>query len=306
MVRRGTIHNTSFSRKQRRRLPPYRGIEQLVRAGAAAPRSPSQQAASDPTATSQYEPSMNPDDDDDDDDNGGDDEDSGEGTMRKAPSIGSGGTSHSAEMIPDSEYEPSPTSPTKRGSNEPASTKVRTEEPPAVVEEGAEKVPKISKVKGKVRLPSLGFTDSEAEERRANMVIRTLSDDDPMSTSSTSSEFRVRIRRGYSLKSVKDVEKFLKTEDLRYNDDEEVDIEEFEGVEAEIGDDEEFFEYDNDDKFESEGPTWSHDFEEGPPKLSDEELAEVDKQSRKTELERLTDMKVLKAISEEAKRGDYK
>ena len=73
---------------------------------------------------------MNP-DDDDDDDNEGDDEDPGEGTKRKAPSIGSRGTSHSEEMIPDSEYEPSPTSPTTRGaeargSNEPESTKVRT------------------------------------------------------------------------------------------------------------------------------------------------------------------------------------
>ena len=134
-----------------------------------------------------------------------------------------------------------------------------------------------------------------------------MSDDDPMSTSSTSSEFRAGVRRVCSLKSVKDVEKFLKTEDLRYNDDEEVDIEEFEGVEAEIGDDEELFEDDDDDKFDREGPTWSHEFEEGPPKLSEEELSEVDKQSRKTEIERLTDMKVLKAISEEeAKRRDYK
>ena len=40
------------SRKQRRRLPPHRGIEQLaLEPGAAAPRSPSQQAASDATAT---------------------------------------------------------------------------------------------------------------------------------------------------------------------------------------------------------------------------------------------------------------
>ena len=128
------------SRKQRRRLPPHRGIEQLaLEPGAAAPRSPSQQAASDPTATSQYELSVNP--DDDDDDNGGDDEGPGEGTKRKAPSAGSG-TNQSEEMIPDSEHEPSPTSPTKRGaeakgSNEPAPSKLRTEEPPAVVEERA-------------------------------------------------------------------------------------------------------------------------------------------------------------------------
>ena len=93
------------------------------------------------------------------------------------------------------------------------------------MEERPEKLPKVSKV----RLPEPGFTDSEAEDMRANAVIRTLSDDDPMSTSSTSSEFRARIRRVCSLKSVRDVEKFLKKEELKYNDDEEVDIEEFEG-----------------------------------------------------------------------------
>ena len=59
---------------------------------------------------------------------------------------------------------------------------------------------------------------------RAQINIRTMSDDDPMSTSSTSSEFRARIRRVCSLRSVRDVEKFLKKEELRYNDDEEVDI----------------------------------------------------------------------------------
>ena len=120
-------------------------------------------------------------------------------------------------------------SPTKRaaearGSTEPSPTRIRTEEPPSVVEERPEKLPKISKV----RLPEPGFTDSEAEDMRANAVIRTLSDDDPMSTSS---EFRAQIRRVCSLKSVQDVAKLLKKEELRYNDDEEVDIEEFEGLE---------------------------------------------------------------------------
>ena len=115
-------------------------------------------------------------------------------------------------------------------------TRSRTEEPPAGLEERPEKVPKVNKV----RLPEPGFTDSEAEGRRANAVIRTLSDDDdPMSTSSTSCEFRARIRRVCRLKSVKDVEKFLKKE---YNDDEEVDMEELEGLEAEIDEEEDVFE----------------------------------------------------------------
>ena len=123
----------------------------------------------------------------------------------------------------------------------------------------------------------------------ANAKIRTLSDDDPMSESSASSEFRARIRRVCSLKSIKDVEKFLKKEELRCNDDEEVDIEEFEGLEAEIDDEEEAFE---DYEFEATNeavPTWSHEFEEGPPKL---------------EIERLMD---LKPISEEqATNANYK
>ena len=77
------------------------------------------------------------------------------------------------------------------------------------MEERPEELPKVSKV----RLPEPGYTDSEAEDMRANAVIRTLSDDDPMSSSSTSSEFRERIRKVCSLKSVRDVEKFLKKEE---------------------------------------------------------------------------------------------
>ena len=126
-------------------------------------------------------------------------------------------------------------SPTKRGaeargSTEPSPTRIRIEEPPAVVEKRPEKLPRVSKV----RLPEPGFTDSEAEDMRANMVIRTLSDDDPTSTSSTSSDFRARIRRVCSLKSVRDVERFLKKEELKYNGDEEVSIEEFDGLDAEL------------------------------------------------------------------------
>ena len=53
--------------------------------------------------------------------------------------------------------------------------------------------------------------------------------------------------------------------------------------------------------------TWSRDLEEGPPKFSDEELAEVEKQSRNTEIESSTEMRVLKPITEaKAKGSDYK
>ena len=288
------------TRKPRRRLPPHRGIEALP----PAPRSPSQQAASDATPTEGYQPSL---DDDDGGDDGGDDEDPGEGTKRKATSSASGGTASSEELVADEDGVPSPTKrgAEARGSTEPSPTRMRLEEPPAVVEERPEKVPKVSKV---VKLPEPGFTDSEAEEWRANVRIRTLSDDDPMSASSTSSEFRARIRRVCSLKSVRDVERFLKKEELKYNDDEEVDIEEFNGLEAEIEDEEEIVEDYEDEEMTSEDvPTWSHDLEEGPPKLEEHELEAVDRQSRKTEIERLMEMKVLKPISEDqATSGNYK
>ena len=104
------------------------------------------------------------------------------------------------------------------------------------------------------------------------------------------------------------VEKFLKQEELKYNDDEEVDIEEFGGLEAEIEDEEEVVEdYDGEEVMDEEVPTWSQEFEEGPPKLEEHELEAVDRQSRKTEIERLMDMKVLKPISEApATSGSYK
>ena len=65
--------------------------------------------------------------------------------------------------------------------------------------------------------------------------------------------------------------------------------------------------YDSEKTFDEEVPTWSHEFEEGPPKLEEHELEAVDRQSRKTEIERLMDMTVLKAISEaQATSGSYK
>ena len=286
-------------RKQKRRLP-NRGIEALP----PVPRSPSQQAASDATPTEGYQPSVGDDDDDGDDD--GNDEDPGEGTKRKATGSASGGTASSEELVPDEEGVPSPTKrgTETRGSMEPSPTRIRVEEPPAVVEERPEKLPKVSKV----RLPDPGFTDSEAEDMREKIAIRTVSDDESKSTSSTSDSFKARIRRVCSLKSVRDVEMFLKSEEIKYNDDEEVDIEEFNGLEADIVDDEEIEGiYGSEESPNEEIPEWSHEFEEGPPKLEDHELEAVDKQSRMTEIERLMDMKVLKPIGrEQAESGSYK
>ena len=285
------------TRKPRKSLPPHRGIEALP----PAPRSPSQQAASDATPTEGYEPSLGDGDVDD-----ANDEDPGEGTKRKATSSASGGTASSEELVADAGGMPSPTKrgAEARGSTEPSPTRIRIEEPPAVVEERPEKLPKVSKV----RLPEPGFTDSEAEDMRANTVVRTLSDDDPMSTSSTSSDFRGRIRRVCSLKSVRDVERFLTKEELKYNDEEEVSIEEFDGLDAEIDNEEEVLEdYEVEESSNEEVPTWSHDLDEGPPNLEEHELEAIDRQSRKTEIERLMDVKVLKPVKEEqATSGSYK
>ena len=46
------------------------------------------------------------------------------------------------------------------------------------------------------------------------------------------------------MKSVRDVERFLKKEELKYNDEEEVSIEEFDGLDAEIDNEEEVLEDD--------------------------------------------------------------
>ena len=65
--------------------------------------------------------------------------------------------------------------------------------------------------------------------------------------------------------------------------------------------------YEVEEPTNEEVPTWSHDFDEGPPKLEEHELEAIDRQSWKTEIERLMDMKVLKPIREEqATSGSYK
>ena len=114
------------------------------------------------------------------------------------------------------------------------------------------------------------------------------------------------------MKSVSEVEKFLKKEEIPYNDDEEVGLEEFTGIEAEFKDDDIFANDEEEDDATTSEVTrditsWSHELEEGPPKLTEEELEAVDRQSRKTEIERLTEMKVLKSISrKQAEEGNYK
>ena len=99
----------------------------------------------------------------------------------------------------------------------------------------------------------------------------------------------------------------MEKEELRCNDDEESDIEEFEGLEAEIEEEEAFEEYEHEEPACENVPTWSHEFKEGPPKLDETELEAVDRQTRKTEIERLMDMNVLKPISQQqATQGNYK
>ena len=53
-------------------------------------------------------------------------------------------------------------------------------------------------------------------------------------------------------------------------------------------------------------PTWSNDFESGPPKIEGEELAKVDGVSRAHEIERLTKMKVLNKLPKDADLTKYK
>ena len=71
-----------------------------------------------------------------------------------------------------------------------------------------------------------------------------------------------------------------------HDDEEEVELEELEDVEAEF----------------EELPTWSNEVEEGLPKFSEEELDRVDKVSRRTELDRLYGQSVLKKLPPGTKR----
>eukprot|EP00439_Symbiodinium_sp_Y106_P071004 s3839_g12.t1 len=53
----------------------------------------------------------------------------------------------------------------------------------------------------------------------------------------------------------------------KYHDDEEVDLDEFENIEAEIEEDEWWCESDGEEEIPEGMPTWSNDFESGPPKI---------------------------------------
>ena len=105
---------------------------------------------------------------------------------------------------------------------------------------------------------------------------------------------------------MKKIEPFLRKELLKYHDDEEVDLDEFENIEAEIEEDEWWCESDGEEEIPEGMPTWSNDFESGPPKIEGEELAKVDGVSRAHEIERLTKMKVLNKLPKDADLTKYK
>ena len=91
-----------------------------------------------------------------------------------------------------------------------------------------------------------------------------------------------------------------------YHDDEEVELDEFEGLQAEFEEDAGDYESDGEEELPKGMPTWSNEFDSGPPKLAEEELAKVDGVSRTHEIERLTDMTVLKKLPEGADLSKYK
>ncbi|CAE7276038.1 unnamed protein product, partial [Symbiodinium sp. KB8] len=86
----------------------------------------------------------------------------------------------------------------------------------------------------------------------------------------------------------------------RYHIDEEVEFDELDELETAVGSENEDGEFmsDGEDEVPEEIPTWSHAVEDGPPKLDEGELEKVDGVSRQKEIERLTEMKVLKEMPE--------
>ena len=91
-----------------------------------------------------------------------------------------------------------------------------------------------------------------------------------------------------------------------YHDDEEVELDEFEGLQAEFEEDDGEYESDGEEELPEGMPTWSNDFDSGPPRLDEEELAKVDGVSRSHEIERLTKMKVLNKLPKDADLTKYK
>ena len=107
------------------------------------------------------------------------------------------------------------------------------------------------------------------------------------------------VRVGY-VRSVSEIKSFMRKELPRYHIDEEVELDELDELETAVGSENETAEYmsDGEEEVPEEIPKWSHAVEDGPPKLDEGELEKVDGISRQKEIERLTEMKVLKEMPE--------
>ena len=103
------------------------------------------------------------------------------------------------------------------------------------------------------------------------------------------------------VRSVNEIKSFRRKEKPRYHIDEEVELDELDELETAVGSENEDGEFmsDGEDEVPEEIPTWSHAVEDGPPKLDEGELEKVDGVSRQKEIERLTEMKVLKKCLKE-------
>lgn len=139
---------------------------------------------------------------------------------------------------------------------------------------------------------------TEVEERPEKFQALNVLQDEPVS----------RVLRVKGVRAVKEIEKFIRTEPPRYHIDEEVELEWFEELETAVGsDEEEEVDYlSADEGVPEEGPKWSHDVEDGPPKLEEGELEKVDEFSTMSEIERLTKMGVLKEVPEGSDVSRYK
>ena len=107
------------------------------------------------------------------------------------------------------------------------------------------------------------------------------------------------------VRSVSEIGSFMRKELPRYHIDEEVELDELETAVGSENEDGEFMS-DGEDEVPEEIPKWSHAVEDGPPKLDESELERVDGVSRQKEIERLTEMKVLKEMPEGADVSKYK
>ena len=272
------VQDTLVGRKPTRamkRLPPSSGIEIAAGIGDAPQVVPRKEQGQEEDELKDYSPSQvaasDPPSDDEQDEN----EDPGEGQIGSSSSSssrGQGVTRRRRSERSDASEEMIPDS----GGAPPTSPKrnlERGEEPEAVrqrLDEGT----------------------TEVEERPEKF----LAVGEPSST----------VRRVIAARSVKKLEPFLRKELPKYHDDEEVDLEEFEDVEVEIEEDEWWCESDGEEEVPEGMPTWSNDFESGPPRLEGEELAKVDGISRSHEIERLTEMKVLNKLPKDADLTKYK